>query len=80
MAYLDETSLRCPICDHTDRIGIVVGVGPGSEPGDTPYRRYRKPASFVQGTDPDGSKNGTLTCPNDGTVVWTNQAARKARP
>ena len=80
MAYLDETTLRCPTCDHTDRIGLVVGVGPHSQSGDTPYKNYRKPASFAEGTGPDGRKNGTLLCPHDSTLVWTNQASVKAKP
>jgi len=80
VAYLDETTLRCPVCDHTDRIGIVVGIGPHSQPGDTPYRQYRKPGNFTKGTTPDGTKNGTLLCPNDGAVVWTDFAGQKATP
>ncbi|MFT7594820.1 MAG: hypothetical protein ACI8R4_002144 [Paracoccaceae bacterium] len=80
MAYLDETTLHCPACDHTDRIGLVVGVGPHSRPGDTPYRHYRKPGSFSEGTNSSGAKNGTLLCPKDGTIVWTDQAGQKATP
>ena len=77
MAYLKPTSLTCPDCDFSDEIRIVVGVGPRSEEGDTPYRRYQSSGAFVKGTHEDGSADGTLRCPNDGTIVWTNQAGNK---
>ena len=78
MAYLSPKRLTCPLCDFSDEIELVVGVGPSSAKGDTPYRRFRKAGRFTIGTNADGSKNGTLTCPNDATVVWTNQAGKKA--
>jgi hypothetical protein len=78
MAYLKPTSLTCPECDFTDEIRVVVGVGPSSAKGDTPYRRSQNAGGFVKGTREDGTRDGTLRCPNDGTVVWINQAGQKA--
>jgi len=78
MAYLKPTTLTCPECDFTDEIRVVVGVGPNSEKGDTPYRRSQNAGGFVKGTNEGGSPDGTLRCPNDGTVVWINQAGKKA--
>ncbi|WP_298260558.1 hypothetical protein [uncultured Litoreibacter sp.] len=78
MAYLSPTSLTCPKCDFTDEIRIVVGVGPNSGKGDTPYRRFQGAGGFLKGTNEDGSRDGTLRCPNDGTIVWANKAGKKA--
>ncbi|MEP3346586.1 MAG: hypothetical protein ABJN34_16155 [Litoreibacter sp.] len=78
MAYLSTKSLTCPNCDFSDKIRIVVGVGPRSEAGDTPYRRYQSAGGLIKGTKEDGTRDGTLRCPNDGTVVWINQAGQKA--
>jgi hypothetical protein len=78
MAYLKPKRLKCPACDFADEIGLVIGVGPHSEAGDIPYRRFNKPGGFTVGLRPDGSKDGTLRCPNDDTVVWTNEAGKKA--
>ncbi|SFR40651.1 hypothetical protein [Litoreibacter janthinus] len=80
MAYLDPKTLTCPKCDFSDEIRIVVGVGPSSEPGDTPYRRFQNSGGFIKGTKEDGTRDGTLLCPNDGTIVWTNKAGKKANP
>ena len=72
MAYLKPTTLTCPTCDFSAEVKIVVGIGPGSNRGDTPYERYRSAPPFTEGD------NGTLLCPNDGTVVWTNISGTKA--
>jgi hypothetical protein len=69
--------MRCKICDFEQAIDIVVGVGPHSEKGATPYRRYRNAGACVEGLRADGSKDGTLRCPNDGTNLWSNIAAKK---
>ena len=78
MAYLRPKHLTCPTCDFSDEIGLVIGVGPGSANGHIPYRRFRKAGGFNIGLTADGSQNGTLICPNDGTIVWTNQSGKKA--
>lgn len=77
MAYLEHKAIVCPQCGHKGTINIVVGVGPGTQPGDKPYRRYRDPDSFVEETD-SGRKTGRLLCPRDNTEVWANQAGEKA--
>lgn len=78
MAYLNPKILRCPVCDFEDALDIVVGVGPASQKGDTPYRRYRNAGACTEGLRADGSKDGTLCCPKDGTVLWTNTVGQKA--
>jgi hypothetical protein len=64
MAYLDTKTLRCPNRDYTEEVEIVVGVGPHSKKGDTPYKRHRRSKTGVDGP--------SITCPNDGTVLWTD--------
>ena len=78
MAYLNPTKLTCPNCDLVAEIRIVVGVGPGTLKGDTPYRRYHNPGPLTEQLDETGKPTGALLCPNDGTVVWTNQPGKKA--
>ncbi|MBL4812457.1 MAG: hypothetical protein JKX69_08930 [Rhodobacteraceae bacterium] len=73
MAYLDPTKLTCPTCGHTGQITIVVGVGPHSQQGDTPYRKYKSPEGFTENTD-----KTALLCPNDGTEVWRNVKGQRA--
>nr|WP_325249623.1 hypothetical protein [Amylibacter sp.] len=70
MAYLDPKTLRCPKCDYQTDVTIVVGVGPHSKSGDTPYKRHQRNTSGVEGD--------TITCPNDGTVLWTDIAGHSA--
>ncbi len=72
MAYLQPTTLTCPTCQFSAQIKVVVGIGPGSNRGDIPYERYKSAPPFTEG------ENGQLLCLHDGTVVWTNTAARKA--
>ncbi|QQP41814.1 Hypothetical protein FKW44_016289 [Caligus rogercresseyi] len=76
--YLKPLRLTCPSCDFSDEIRLVIGVGPHSKPGDTPYRRFNRAGGFTIGLRADGARDGTLQCPNDGTVVWTNEAGKKA--
>lgn len=72
MAYLDEKTLTCPTCGLKGTINIVVGVGPHSNAGDTPYRRARQSGPFTKGDD------GALLCPDDGSEVWRNTPGQKA--
>lgn len=76
MAYLSPTKLTCPTCGLSARVELVVGVGPGSRKGDLPYRQYREEGPFVASETASGL--GQLLCPEDGTVVWTNQRAAQA--
>jgi hypothetical protein len=77
LAYLSPTTLTCPDCGFSARIKIVVSMGPGSRKGDIAARRFLNPEPF-EAELKDGKKTGTLLCPNDGTVVWINQAGQKA--
>jgi hypothetical protein len=70
MAYLSPKILHCPNCDYTTKVEIVVGVGPHSKKGDVPYKRHLRSDTGVDGP--------TITCPNDGTVLWTDKAGKKA--
>lgn len=78
MAYLEPKRLTCPACNFSDKIRLVIGDGPHSKTGDTPYRHFNRAAGFVVGLGNDGKRDGSLQCPNDGTVVWANQAGKKA--
>lgn len=79
MAYLQPANLHCPSCGFVQQISTVVGVGPGSEKGDTPYRTYRSTGDCIKGNRDDGNKDGTLRCPHDDTVLWSNVAGKKAQ-
>jgi hypothetical protein len=72
MAYLKPTTLTCPTCDFSAEIKIVVGIGAGSNRADTPFEHFKSAPPFTEGAE------GTLLCPRDGTVVWTNIAGKKA--
>ena len=76
MAYLQPNQLKCPQCGFEANIETVVGVGPGSRKGDIAQRYFRDAGPFVEGKTSD--KRGTLSCPEDGTVVWTNTRTRHA--
>ncbi len=70
MAYLKPEILTCPNCDYTTEIEVVVGVGPHSQKGDIPYQAHNR-----RETDVDGPN---ITCPNAGTVLWTDKPGKKA--
>lgn len=78
MAYLSPQRLSCSTCEFSDEIQLVIGVGPQSEEGDIPYRRFNSEGGFVIGLQEDGKRDGTLQCPADGTVVWTDKPGKKA--
>ena len=78
MADLATTPLTCPTCGLSAVVSVVVGVGPGSQKGDIPYRIVRSADPFVSETDDDGRKTGQVLCPTDGSLVWTNEPGRKA--
>lgn len=70
MAYLEPELLRCPNCDYTQLIEVVVSEGPHSKPGDIPSRTHQKSETGVDGPE--------IRCPNDGTVLWTDEAGKLA--
>jgi len=77
MAYLSPpTTLTCPACGFEGQIVVVVGVGPASRRGDIAPRYFKEPGAFTEGETEDGI--GTLNCPNDGTLVWTNKRTHHA--
>ena len=76
MAYLNPTKLTCPTCGFSAQIETVVGVGPGSRKGDIAQRYFRDPGPFTEAETEDG--RGTLSCPEDGTLVWTNSRTQHA--
>ncbi|WP_371226213.1 hypothetical protein [Roseovarius sp. 2305UL8-3] len=77
MAYLTPpTKLICPTCGFEGHIVVVVGVGPGSRRGDIPQRYFNESGPFAKGRTEDGI--GTLNCPKDGTLLWTNKRGARA--
>ncbi len=76
MAYLSPSKLTCPTCGLSAQVETVVGVGPGSRPGDIPYRSYNEAGPFTEGKTDDGAKS--LFCPEDGTCVWSNSPSKRA--
>lgn len=76
MAYLDHTRLKCPTCGFKARIKLVVSVGPGTRRGDVPGKYFHDAAPYTEGRTKEGI--GQLLCPNDGTLVWTNQPTQHA--
>ncbi|QGX97270.1 hypothetical protein EI983_02855 [Roseovarius faecimaris] len=74
MAYrTPPTPLSCPICGFVGHVVIVIGKGPSTRKGDVPYRQFREEGPFIKAETEDGLAQ--LTCPEDGTVVWTNERA-----
>lgn len=70
MAYLEPEILRCPKCDYTQRIEVMVNVGPHSKAGDIPSRTHNRRETGVDGS--------SIACPNDGTILWTDKTGKLA--
>ncbi len=65
MAYLQPKTLTCPSCSFSAEVKWVVGVGPNSKPGETPYRRLHHIAPFTR----DPEDRNILICPECKAIV-----------
>jgi len=78
MAYLDPTPLTCPGCGKTGEVVFIVGIGPGTKPGQGPsYVTLRNPGPWVvEETSARPFFAGRLSCPDCGAEVLNRSETR----